>query len=548
MATTEKHILYTELVFFSKKLIILVLVLFSHQYTISQEFNKNYFKVVNEYIDYVNFTVWGMSETTGYVSAASYIPEKYKDGKDRAFTKHLYFRSIKIDDRVEYYNLLQIRKYLNSTTYKVLNTITDSIHVVYNALLDKGKALRVIIYYKKYEEDEFKQFNKLYRELEYLYAKYDILLKLFRGEINKIVDKTLEADKDNPYRIYEKHMRNCLDYQLELFDNWYLYLYDEEFPCAKMKNHLSETESRFNDYVKNPKINSFVNYEYHRFYFFVLTESRIKKQKFIDRYEANDLMDLSNMAYGGSVGVCNIRCVYQHNSFVEKCKALNIYMLKYVKQAYIIKVDSSNNSGMYAEIENSMKDKTEEIELYESMDGYADNNLILLLDVSASMNSKEKLPLLKESFKRLLLILRETDILTIIIYSGEAQLVLKPTSCYEKEKIIKVLDELKSGGSTNLTDGLKLAYSTAESNFIANGNNRIILATDGRFHVDKKLSKLIKKKTKSNVSLSIFQFGELKVKNKILEELSSVSKGNYEFINSQNVALKLVKEVKAVKK
>jgi hypothetical protein len=187
-------------------------------------------------------------------------------------------------------------------------------------------------------------------------------------------------------------------------------------------------------------------------------------------------------------------------------------------------------------------------DLFGSMDGYAENNLILLLDVSQSMNKPEKLPLLQNSFKKLLTILRPEDYVGIVIYSGDAQIMLKPTSCSEKEKISEILEKLDGSGTTNIEQGLETAYKLAQTGFIKGGNNRIILATDGEFEISPKMNKSVKKYAEDEIYLTVFHFGKDKGKKISLYELSQYGKGNYEIITQANSDEKLVKEAKAVKK
>ena len=188
-----------------------------------------------------------------------------------------------------------------------------------------------------------------------------------------------------------------------------------------------------------------------------------------------------------------------------------------------------------------------EKQLFESMDGYASNNIVLLLDVSMSMKSEDKLPLLKTAFIKLLQILREQDYVSIVTYSGTAKLAMEAISCKQKEQIINNIENLISGGGTKLAEGLKIAYKTADENYIENGNNRIILATDGEFIFDEKITKLISKYQKKGIKLSIFHFGKDKEPNELLLRLSTVGKGNYELITPKNVNIKIAVEAKAVK-
>ncbi len=171
------------------------------------------------------------------------------------------------------------------------------------------------------------------------------------------------------------------------------------------------------------------------------------------------------------------------------------------------------------------------------------SNLVFLLDVSGSMGSQNKLPLLKKAFKLLVQQLRQEDKVSIVVYAGASGLVLPPTSGSDKHKIIAALDKLRSGGSTAGAAGIQLAYQTAESTFIKNGNNRIILATDGDFNVgtssNAALVKLIEEKRKSGVSLSILGFGMENYKDGKMEQIADNGNGNYAYIDNYEEAKKV---------
>ncbi|MFK8007010.1 MAG: von Willebrand factor type A domain-containing protein [Saprospiraceae bacterium] len=171
------------------------------------------------------------------------------------------------------------------------------------------------------------------------------------------------------------------------------------------------------------------------------------------------------------------------------------------------------------------------------------SNLVFLLDVSGSMSAQNKLPLLKKAFKLLVQQLRQEDKVSIVVYAGASGLVLPPTSGSDKHKIISALDKLRSGGSTAGAAGINLAYKTAESIFIKNGNNRIILATDGDFNVgtsgNAALVKLIEEKRKSGVSLSILGFGMGNYKDGKMEQIADNGNGNYAYIDNFQEAKKV---------
>lgn len=169
-------------------------------------------------------------------------------------------------------------------------------------------------------------------------------------------------------------------------------------------------------------------------------------------------------------------------------------------------------------------------------DNLPKSNLVFLIDVSGSMSDANKLPLLKESMKVLVNQLRDEDKIAMVVYAGAAGLVLPPTSGKDKKTIIDALEKLESGGSTAGGAGIELAYKTAEENFIIDGNNRVILATDGDFNVgassNKDMQTLIEEKRKSGVFLTCLGYGMGNYKDSKLETLADKGNGNYAYIDN----------------
>lgn len=164
------------------------------------------------------------------------------------------------------------------------------------------------------------------------------------------------------------------------------------------------------------------------------------------------------------------------------------------------------------------------------------SNLVFLLDVSGSMNSPNKLGLLKKGLNLLIEQLREEDQIAIVVYAGAAGVVLKCTKGDKKDEIKRVLNQLSAGGSTAGGAGIQLAYKIAEKNFIEGGNNRILLATDGDFNVgtssQEALVKLIEKKRESGVFLSVLGFGDGNLQDYKMEQLADNGNGNYSYIDN----------------
>ena len=177
-------------------------------------------------------------------------------------------------------------------------------------------------------------------------------------------------------------------------------------------------------------------------------------------------------------------------------------------------------------------------------------NLVFLLDVSGSMNSPNKLPLLKGAMGLLVEQLRKQDRVAIVVYAGASGLVLPSTPGMEKDAIRQALVQLEAGGSTNGGAGIELAYKVAEENFLKGGINRVILCTDGDFNVGTTnqgdLTRLIEDKRKSGVFLTVLGFGMGNLKDSTMEKLADKGNGNYGYIDSIEEARKiLVKEAGA---
>jgi Ca-activated chloride channel family protein len=257
-----------------------------------------------------------------------------------------------------------------------------------------------------------------------------------------------------------------------------------------------------------------------------------------------------NKTYGDFLYMHNI-IVNQYNKFVELGLGGNeystndpmrpVYILSYIQQPpkyhYEIPKPEIKKEELPQEPEPTVETSTDII----SFEGYAFNNLVLLLDVSASMNRPERLPLLKKSFQQLVRIMRNEDEVSIVIYSGNATLHLSPVSASDTTKIMQSIQTLRSEGNTNITDGLALAYKTANKNFIEGGNNKIIMATDGEFKTTEPLYKLAEKNA-SKITLSVFDFSQLAAPLQPLRSLAEKGNGNYVKVTTENSLEVLAKE------
>lgn len=172
------------------------------------------------------------------------------------------------------------------------------------------------------------------------------------------------------------------------------------------------------------------------------------------------------------------------------------------------------------------------------------SNIVFLLDVSGSMSAHNKLPLLKSSLALLVENLRPIDKVAIVVYAGSSGVVLPSTSANNKQAIMESLNRLNAGGSTAGGAGLKLAYKIANENFLEEGNNRIILATDGDFNVGQssnaEMERLIEQEREKGIAISVLGFGMGNYKDDKMEIIADKGNGNYAYIDNLQEAKKVL--------
>ncbi len=177
---------------------------------------------------------------------------------------------------------------------------------------------------------------------------------------------------------------------------------------------------------------------------------------------------------------------------------------------------------------------------------YSANNIVFLVDVSGSMRDRDKLPLLKVSMINLVEELRDIDKLSLVTYATNAEVIIAGVNADKKGQINPRIDSLKSYGWTNSVKGMEAAYYLAEKNYVFNGNNQIILATDGLFNNpsfdEKALFDLVKQQAAQGIKLSIIGFGDDVKAQRLMKKLAAAGQGNYFQISSEN-DMALIREI-----
>ena len=171
-------------------------------------------------------------------------------------------------------------------------------------------------------------------------------------------------------------------------------------------------------------------------------------------------------------------------------------------------------------------------------------NLVFLVDVSGSMHSRHKLPLVIASLKMLTQQLQARDRISLVVYAGRTAVVLEPTPGDRKATIVAALERLKAGGSTAGASGLRLAYAMAQKGFIKGGVNRVILATDGDFNVGvtniRALKDMVARQRKTGITLTALGFGTGNYNEHLMEQVANVGNGNYAYIDGVDEARKVL--------
>ena len=256
---------------------------------------------------------------------------------------------------------------------------------------------------------------------------------------------------------------------------------------------------------------------------------------------------LQNKSYfsidANSASYPNLRSLIKHGYTIPKNAVRVEEMLNYFDYGYVTPEDDSILALTSSVFDTPYGDTklltiglaSKEIEL-----SNVSSNLVFLIDTSGSMYSNDKLPLVQKAFKTLLQTLGENDRISIVTYAGSQTVALDGAYGHEKSKISAVIDDLSASGSTAGSSGIQTAYEIAQKHFIENGNNRVILMTDGDFNVGitrtEDLKAFISQKRESGVYFSVFGVGRGNLNSSIMETLALSGNGTYSYIDSVSEA------------
>ncbi|WP_276372981.1 VWA domain-containing protein [Chryseolinea sp. H1M3-3] len=570
---------------------------------------KTVYQSLSNYVDFINET-WSQTRRlqsilSSFNSTASYYKtlETYNRTGGMSFNYEDFQLPLS-----QYQKTLSDSKALPPSISKSLNEQTEVVLNILKEMDDLSASLEIETSEKRYEKDHLKKVYEILERQKVLFEVWDERKELLYEDVRKVYDAYAISTPANPWYVSGKALRQLTDLDHEgVFTAKASYKRGEFNPISteKIDGSLREVISKEYENMKgiqkigrNNGLCPYTPYEDLPATSKSLSEalkkvkpsnaSRYQHPYYSVIYHYNDIVD-------------------DYNKFCELSK--EVLLLKTVKQPELFQVQypdakpeketASQRSGALPnehkevsavvtstptverpkEAEHAEKktdvsqeppvrvvEKTKVVhdtvyverrdtvyisepgENLRSMEGYATNNMILLLDVSGSMNAPEKLPLLKKSVLDLLAMMRPEDRVSIIAFSGKPKALLESVSFKDEQKIKNAINELKSSGKTDGNAGVKLAYKVADENYIRGGNNRIILATDGEFGLNDETRQLIEKFSKDDIFLTVFNFGKGVGASKALERLAKLGKGNYRYISKSNVDLQLIGEAKAKKK
>lgn len=265
-----------------------------------------------------------------------------------------------------------------------------------------------------------------------------------------------------------------------------------------------------------------------------------------DEKEKNQILQLAITEFNKTEDLFG--CAYSFNKILKNTEKKYMYYTEEPNTLYIerVKIPKRKKS-----VDSSNLKQIAIIENVNSLESALANNLVILMDVSISMKKSGKFPLLIQSIKHTVNIMRPIDKLTLIAYSGETQVLITAAKNTDKSKIHEILNTLQSSSGSDLNNALIKAYKISSSHFIHNGNNKLIIASDGVFGVTSSISNLVNEKSLENFTLSIFHYGSKKdgVNPKTLQNLALIGNGEYELIETNEEAINaLMRQIKKEQK
>lgn len=564
------------------------------------------FNALNEYIEFTNETYRQTQHLMATFDNVNPTAARLKGLKNYEHKSPLVYALKDFQIPLSYQQKVTLAsKSLNPQHAKTLN---DQVQVIMNMMKEmeaQAAALDAETDDKKYEQDSLKKVYEILERQEVLFKTWDDYKEQLYKDVRAIYDSYAATSPSSSWWISGKALRDLADLDHDgvflakaYFGGDSSVTISTEKIDAKLRDVISNEYENMKGIQKIGRANGNCPYtpyedlpESSRLLSERLNLIHAPKKKSYSRYDDpyyriiyiyNNIVDYNNKFSELSTTVPHLKSVFQperyqvkypekkvepqpeiaSNSAEEKNESQNDQQEKNIAtttpsatqsqqsssqaSSSVVQTQSTSHSTdtVYIEKRDTIYLR-EPLEKLRSMEGYATNNMVLLLDVSGSMNQPDKLPLLKESMLQMISMMREEDRISVVIFAAKPKILLKPTSFKDEAKIRKAVSDLSSSGKTDGNSAIKMAYKVADESYIRGGNNRIILATDGVFPIQDDVRELIDKFSKDDIFFSVFNFGKGMGASQALENLAKLGKGNYTAISEKNVEIQLINEAKA---
>ncbi|HEY9048685.1 MAG TPA: VWA domain-containing protein [Ohtaekwangia sp.] len=547
--------------------------------------SKLQYEALLNYIAYINETWWQtrnlQSTLENFSSSAAYF--KTLESYEKHGPLHFDYKDFHIP-KAEYQKAIADSKNLPPAVAKAINDQAEVLLRILTELDELSAFIAVTVSERAYEKDHVAGIYTALERLKILFSEWDKRKELLYQDVRSVFDAYPAANPSSSWYISGRVLRNLaqLDHDA-LFQAKAYYTGDSTIVIsttaidAAVRDVIAKEYDNMKGIQKIGRSNGLCPYtpyedlpETSRSLSEALKElkpanaSRYEHPYHRMVYHYNDIVDDYNKFCELSTSVQHLPTIHQPELFfirypqaVSSNKETgNPAVVKKQEQPPVTQpqqqqpaTKNTSTVGVQHDTVYIVKRDTVYIpaagEDLHSMEGYALNNMILLLDVSGSMNTPDKLPLLKNAVLSMIAMMRPEDKVSIIAFSDKPKVLLESVSFKDEAKISKAINNLKSAGKTDGNAGLKLAYKTADENYIRGGNNRIVLATDGEFATAEETLQLIRQFSGEDIFLTIFNFGKGTGSSKTLEGLATQGKGNYAHITRENVELNLIREAKA---
>lgn len=523
----------------------------------SKPVSKNIIAALNNYIDYMNretkiaftnakkFRTYNQNLNKYYGTDLTIFqqrkPYPFKLYKDIRIARSLYEKA------------KNQSRYLQADYAKLLNQQIDELNSICSHRQKIVSEINIYARQKDFLNDNFAQAYRFLEQMEFLWKEYDKRKQQLYNDVKRIYDSYSVRNLKSPWYKSSVALEKIMDENTTLLFHARKHYTDSVNIVLDIGSIDQQVRNCLTEKYENTKGLDRFGRNHGYCPFTIYDDIPLESKDFALKYQElktteNDTVVVEN--YRSKLLRFYNDIIDDFNKFVWLAagdyeefsyhKTDTFFLLKRPLQTDVFEV-----SNPFATPETQ---KTDKDSIFTTMTGYPYCNITLLLDVSGSMAENDKLPVLKEAFLQLLRILRPDDFVSVVVYSGNAKVVLEPTSCLHKETIARAIESLNSDGNTQINKGLKKALAQAESSYIKEGNNIIILATDGAFTTNRKTNKITENIHKNSIGLTVFLFGNKNIARENLQTLIETAKGKIEIITPENMNRKLLNEVKKIKK